>query len=418
VIVGIDGADPAVIERLVDQGRLPNLGRLLREGSAGPLRAEEPLFSPAIWTTVATGVPRDRHGIVHFAAVPPAAGADAGAARPPRVLVNSNFRRVDALWNIVGRHDRTVGFVGWWATWPAEPVRGFLVSDRVAFSRYEEWLPSFESPQFSMTYPPELFEEVRPLVTEPARLAREEVERLVPLTDAEWETVQRVDSPIEFHWPSIVPFTLAEQKTYRDIALRMLEQGQPDLFAVYLVGIDPISHCFWHAWRPADFEGVPPEEAERFADVVPRAYELADRYLGDILAAIDKDTTVLVLSDHGFRSGRGRPVEGRYGSGIHSVDGVLLAAGPGVRRGGRIEGATVFDVAPTVLALLGIPPARDMPGRVLLEAFEQEVRDALRLERVETHRTARTPIPIDEEAKRRPEERLYLEKLRALGYLR
>lgn len=52
-------------------------------------------------------------------------------------------------------------------------------------------------------------------------------------------------------------------------------------------------------------------------------------------------------------------------AGSHTLDGVLLARGPAVRRGHRVEGARLHDVAPTVLHLLGIPVAADMDGQVL-----------------------------------------------------
>ncbi len=52
-------------------------------------------------------------------------------------------------------------------------------------------------------------------------------------------------------------------------------------------------------------------------------------------------------------------------SGTHRVEGIVIASGPGLRANIHIENATVTDIAPTALALLGLDPPDDMDGRVL-----------------------------------------------------
>jgi hypothetical protein len=66
VVVGIDGAEWTVLERLRAAGRVPTLDRLATEGASGPLGSLQPTRSPALWTTVATGMPASRHGIENF----------------------------------------------------------------------------------------------------------------------------------------------------------------------------------------------------------------------------------------------------------------------------------------------------------------------------------------------------------------
>ena len=50
---------------------------------------------------------------------------------------------------------------------------------------------------------------------------------------------------------------------------------------------------------------------------------------------------------------------------FHRIEGILYLYGNRVRRGQRIDRPALLDIAPTVLALAGVTPARDMPGRVL-----------------------------------------------------
>jgi predicted AlkP superfamily phosphohydrolase/phosphomutase len=59
----------------------------------------------------------------------------------------------------------------------------------------------------------------------------------------------------------------------------------------------------------------------------------------------------------------------RY-SGMHRDYGMLIMRGPGIRSGAEIEGAAIYDVAPTVLHSMGLPIPSDMDGRVLEQAFE------------------------------------------------
>ena len=60
------------------------------------------------------------------------------------------------------------------------------------------------------------------------------------------------------------------------------------------------------------------------------------------------------------------------GTATHAAapDGVLLVAGAGIRPGASAARASVLDVAPTLLYLLGLPVARDMGGRVLTELLD------------------------------------------------
>jgi hypothetical protein len=123
VLVGIDGADWLTIDRLVARGELPAFARLKARGRTGVMRATPPLLSPILWTTIATGRRPEDHRVLDFMVDLPAGG---------QAPITSSERRVAALWNVFSERERTVAVVGWLATWPAETVRGTIVSDRVA----------------------------------------------------------------------------------------------------------------------------------------------------------------------------------------------------------------------------------------------------------------------------------------------
>lgn len=66
VVLGLDGFDPGLARRFMDEGRLPNLAKLASEGSFHPLRTACPSISPVAWSTFATGVDASRHNIYDF----------------------------------------------------------------------------------------------------------------------------------------------------------------------------------------------------------------------------------------------------------------------------------------------------------------------------------------------------------------
>src|SRR5262249_16482210 len=73
LIIGLDGATFDVLDPMIDRGLMPNLKRLVAEGSAGPLESTKPPIPPAAWTTFMTGKGPGRHGIVDFLRYDPSA---------------------------------------------------------------------------------------------------------------------------------------------------------------------------------------------------------------------------------------------------------------------------------------------------------------------------------------------------------
>ena len=127
-LIGLDGADWEIIDPMIEKGELPNLAALKKRGAWGNMKSMKPMLSPLLWTSVATGKSPSEHGIIDFLMKD---------ARTGRVVpVTSRWRKTKALWNIFTDVGKTSSFVAWWATWPAEPVLGHMVSDRVAYSLF------------------------------------------------------------------------------------------------------------------------------------------------------------------------------------------------------------------------------------------------------------------------------------------
>jgi predicted AlkP superfamily phosphohydrolase/phosphomutase len=100
-------------------------------------------------------------------------------------------------------------------------------------------------------------------------------------------------------------------------------------------------------------------------------------------------------------------------SGVHTMDGILIARGPGIRRGASMTGAQIGDLAPTILYLAGEVVPAEMDGRVLEELFEPE---HLALHPVVWGEQAQAITP-DTGAVSDEDDAAMRDKLRGLGYI-
>lgn len=404
IVLGLDGMDPAAIDLLVAEGRLPNFRRLRSAGAYGRLISSKPILSPIIWTTIATGRNPADHRIGHFVAV----NDKTGETLP----VTSQMRAVKAIWNIFSQSERTVGVVGWWATWPAEAVRGSMVSDHVSYHfLFDEARRDIAGP-LGVTYPPELHARLEPMIRRPGDLERAEIQSFVDVSEAEFARPFAFDDDLaHFKWA----YTAAE--THQAIGKYLWREENPDLLMVYIEGTDSTSHLFGHLFRAEGLAGELAEQQRRYGRAVEQMYAYADRLVGDYMQLMDDDTTLLVLSDHGFQLGvlpddpsKTRDMR-RVSEKFHSIEGILYAYGKNVRPGAVFERPVLLDIAPTILALAGISPARDMPGRVLHEGLDvpRAERQVASYEGDDRGERAGGGDAVVDPA--------ILERLRALGYL-
>jgi predicted AlkP superfamily phosphohydrolase/phosphomutase len=100
-------------------------------------------------------------------------------------------------------------------------------------------------------------------------------------------------------------------------------------------------------------------------------------------------------------------------TGGHRMDGMLVLKGPGVRPGHRLDSAKIVDLAPTILALMGVPILSDMDGQVLQDIFTDDFRASLETSLdLEVPREHHRPTELSAE-----DEEAVRERLKGLGYL-
>ncbi len=413
LVVGIDGATLDRVLPLTAAGRLPQLERLMGAGSWGALETIEPTVSPAIWTTIATGTLPPTHGILGFEGVP---------GFSMTTLPTSQMRRVRAFWNVLSEHGRTVGVVGWWATWPAEPVEGYVVSDRAAYTRMEATLGE-DRQEAHDVYPAELLPVVRSLVRPPEAISADEIVRFMELAPEEIAALRQ--GTRYAHGELLPEFKYVHQsdRSTADIALHLMASRPTDVTAVAFYGVDTVSHLAWHYMEPARFPAIsiPPGDLRKFGGLIDRYYEFVDGMLGELVRAAGADANVVVFSDHGFGPTGQLPWSGGHGSITPGAplapDGLLVLAGPAIRAGVKLERAHVLDLAPMLLWLQGLPLAADMPGGVFREALQDDFKAAVPLREIPTYELGPRRRPEGAPAADPENDAATLERLKALGYV-
>ncbi|MAI73090.1 MAG: hypothetical protein CMM01_19585 [Rhodopirellula sp.] len=357
LLIGWDAADWKVIHELMDAGKMPTLEGLVKRGSMGNLRTLRPALSPMLWTSIATGKRPFKHGITGFYEPSP----DGKSILPMTNL----SRSTKAIWNIFNQNQLRSLVVGWWPSHPAEPIDGVMVSDLFHKAPLK---PSDQWPlQSGCVHPASMLAELQSLRIHPSEIMAEDVLSFVP-------HAVDIDQASDGRLSSVMKIT-AECSSIQAAATHLLEHEPWDFAAVYYDAIDHYSHGFMR-YRAPQQSFVKDDEYRLYRHVVDMGYIYHDMMLKQLLVHADDQTTVMLISDHGFHSDHLRPsrIPSEAAGPVveHRDYGIIVAAGPQIRSDHLIHGANLLDVTPTLLQLSGLPVGQDMDGRVLTELFVDE----------------------------------------------
>ena len=300
------------------------------------------------------------------------------------VEAQSAHLRSRPLWSLLGEWGHPVGIVGYWSTWPASEVNGLLVSSHMGLRGRRQ------NTRTQLTWPPELLDELHPLLPTDAEI-KESLADLYP-PDC---------SPTSERSLNVFEQVLWQDELYFRSAKHLLPTFRSGFFTVYLESIDVAGHTFL-PFR--DGAALPPNCPVSVREVVERIYQKVDTWIGTLIEQLPPETTVLVVSDHGMVTAGTAGYHARYG--------IFVANGPGIRRGVQFRGASVLDVAPTILHRFdeAIPLAMD--GKTLVQAFDPDwlERHPPRYRDVPLA-VVEEPVPLTEDSEE------VIDRLRSIGYL-
>ena len=392
-VIAIDGFDPGLEARGDSEPRESPDPLDAVQGARADLAASDTTDPARLWTTIATGVREDTHGVVSLetrrvtglrgrlasGSLGRVLGAATDAIRLTTPAVASGFeRRVRTFWEVAEAAGLRTAVVNWWATWPADPSGGRVLSDR-ALLRLERG-----GPLDAELAPEELYEQLR----------------------GEWSRLRataRALAAAQFSTPGAALGRRTSDVLIRSAELdatvvqlgRAVSGSNTDLLVIYLPGLDIAQHTLLADEAPS----APSELALRVA-ALERYYRFLGELLRDEIAAGRRgERRVFVVAQPGRREGG---------------HGVMTAIGEGFRKAARVS-ARIVDVAPTVLHTLGVPVARDLDGRPLGDLFDAESLEKHSVRMVDTYgrrgavTAARGGAPLDQEM---------IDRLRSLGYVK
>ena len=353
VVIGWHGANWKSIHPLVDADLMPNLRSVMERGVAGNLTTTGPADPALLWTTVATGKTADQHGILSALECDPMSGK--------LRLARGAHRKTKAVWNIAMQSGLIAHVTGWNAATPAEELNGSSVTNEFVIPTTPAGLPW---PLLNNTiYPEPLIEIAAGLRLHPAEFR---VEDLVPLIPS----IAAIDAKRDLRIAALADI-LAREVSMHAISTWLMENRPWNLFMIGWHALGRACRRFMEYAQPR-MAHVSEDDFAKYSEVVNGVYRFSDMLLGRVIELAGKEANIVIISPAAYRAGGERPVSQvvqREPSAWYKPQGILCMAGPNVIEDELIHGATDLDVAPTILAMLGIEAGADMPGQILTKAF-------------------------------------------------
>ncbi|OGL44894.1 MAG: hypothetical protein A2W05_06465 [Candidatus Schekmanbacteria bacterium RBG_16_38_10] len=266
-IIGLDGASWDLLNPLMDEGVMPNLKRIVDNGTSGNLLSTIPPYTAPAWVSCVTGVNPGKHGVFGFTV------KKKGVPGANPQFVESSGVNVPKLWNYINNNGRTVGLINVPITYPAETVNGFVV-------------PCFLTPlkKVDYTYPVSIYREF-----------------LMPADYVINVRMAESHNPSVDAIPQIINALMDMTQKRFQVMESLLKAYQPDFFMIVFTSLDKVQHKFWKYLDPNNPMYVS-SVGENIRHHLTSIYNLMDRIIGKIIEGIDDLTTLYIVSDHGFCS--------------------------------------------------------------------------------------------------------------------
>lgn len=249
VVIGLDGTPFSYVQRLLDQGEMPNFKKLLEEGSFKRMDSVVPCVSSVAWSSFMTGKNPAKHGIYGF--------VDRKPGSYEVFIPTASHMVGPRLWSYLSDQRKRVFSMNVPVTYPPKSVNGILIGgflctniDKIAYP------PSVSAQLKAMNY----------RIDVDAWQARESLEKL--LEDVNDTFGKRVETLFHFY-----------------------KQEPWDFFIAHIMETDRLHHFLWEHMEKGD---------PRYAPAFVEFYRRMDGLLGQVRDRIGEDTTLIVLSDHGF----------------------------------------------------------------------------------------------------------------------
>ena len=259
LLVGWDGAEPALAKRWMAEGHLPHLAALVAEGCFASIRSTIRPESATAWATLLTGAPPGRHGVFSFAAH--------RAGQYQTVLNTTAGRHAPFLWEILAAAGRRSLIVNPPMAYPPRPFDGWLVCGQMTPPGADDF-----------AYPPSLAAELR---------------RRGYVIDAEAPHAGEDRA-------GYLARMNAQVAARTEVMGDLLARGRWDFALLAHTELDRIQHFYWADMDPAHPLHAQAAPTPETAQGILAHYRALDAALGALRAQVGPEALVIVVSDHGF----------------------------------------------------------------------------------------------------------------------
>ncbi len=270
LVIGLDGMTFDLLNPLMDIGLMPVFQNLVRTGSAGILESSIPPVSAPAWVSFQTGVNPGKHGIVDFFRY------QAGSYEP--TLVSPRVIKTPTVWDLLSAQGRRVCVLNVPVTYPPWPVNGYMISGFMT--------PGVDT---AFTYPADLRERLLAQVPDYVIAPQGDI-----ATDGVSGFIKKMLHTIQKRWQA---------------ARWLLDLESWDLFMVQFQATDVLQHALWDCLDSTQAGYARYSEAER--RLAHQFYHILDEIIGDLIQRAG-DTSVIIMSDHGFGPARKRVYLNRW----------------------------------------------------------------------------------------------------------
>ncbi len=261
----LDGATFKVLKPMMDKGLLPNLMRMMQQGTRGILRSTVPPITVPAWSTFATGCNPGKHGIYEFLVKVPGTYEE--------TPINRTYLGCKTLWRRLSDAGKRVLILNVPTTYPPEPVNGVLVAGFLTPNKAQDFI-----------YPPKVRLEIEQRFG-PYYLYMKTRITGTSLSDDDIAALIR-------DCRDMLEYKVA-------VAKYLYEKLDPHLTVLHVWGTDRIQHELWQL-IDTSHPAHDPDLAARHVSAIEDYYSLLDERLGELMQLAGSDVDYLVISDHGF----------------------------------------------------------------------------------------------------------------------
>lgn len=255
ILLGFDGMDYDLTRSMIDDGLLPNMKRLSEQGSLTPLLSVFPADSIPSWITAFTGLDPSEHGIVDH--------LNLLLGDQEEAQIDTSVFHQNTFWDRIGTEaNASVCVINPFMAYPAWPVNGVMVSG-----------PAFVEGDIQ--------------VSDSERVAGISIPESIGGLE---------DLPSRSTMAPFLEKSIQDTLDEAEFGLQMLEKNQPDLFFQTFLTSDRVQHFLWRYCDPSDPTYPGKNEVE---DGIERFFKVVDSVVGDYMAKLDENDTLLIMSDHG-----------------------------------------------------------------------------------------------------------------------